>query len=207
MPLGRPRHPATDEAILDATVAVARESGYGGVTFEAVAARAGVTRPTIYRRWPSKSHLLSAALHAVAPRDPVPDTGSGLDDLLMLVSRLQLTLVDTGLLGVVLELMAGSATPDAMEEPLRRDYLLVRFQTFTDICDRAIERGELPPGADPSLLRDLILGPLAYRWLVQGELEESVIERLVTAAWQGMTGLSVVEPRAGKAPAVDAPRR
>ncbi|KQV07639.1 hypothetical protein ASC63_10450 [Leifsonia sp. Root112D2] len=188
-------------------MAVARESGYSGVTFEAVAKRAGVTRPTIYRRWSSKSHLLSAALHAVAPRDPVPDTGSGLDDVLMLVSRLQLTLVDTGLLGVVLELMAGSAEPGAMNEPLRRDYLLVRFQTFADICDRAVARGELAPGADPSLLRDLVLGPLAYRWLVQGELEESVIERLVTAAWLGMTGLPVVESRAGILPAIDAPRR
>lgn len=207
MPLGRPRHPATDTAILDATIAVARESGYSGVTFEAVAARAGVTRPTIYRRWASKSHLLSAALHAVAPRDPVPDTGSGLDDVLMLVSQLQLTLVDTGLIGVVLELMAGSAAPGALDEPLRRDYLLVRFETFADICDRAVTRGELSAGADPSILRDLVLGPLAYRWLVDGELDESAIERLVTAAWRGMIGAALSDREAQNVSLLDGPGR
>lgn len=186
MTLGRPRQPSTDAAILRAAIDVARDCGYAGVTFDAVARRAGVTRPTIYRRWPSKSHLLSAALHEVAPSEPIPDTGAGLDDLLLLVSRLQITLIDSNLLGVVLELMVASAGPHAAGEPLRRDYLQLRFQAFDEICRRAFLRGELPSTVSADALRDLVLGPLAFRWFIDGAIDDNAVEQLVTAAWYGL---------------------
>ncbi|MCX7522042.1 TetR/AcrR family transcriptional regulator [Microbacterium sp. STN6] len=211
---GRPRRQATDDAILAAVIELAGEAGYGGVTFDAVAVRAGVSRPTIYRRWPSKSHMIAAALHAVAPREPVADTGNGLDDLIMMVSRLQMSLVDTGLIGAFIQLMAGTApaaTRDqaraqahahAGDEPIRNQYFSPRFSTFDELCARAVARGELPAGTDPTVMRDLVLGPLAYRWLVEGALDAATVEILVESAWRALT----TAPPTPRADAGAAPR-
>ena len=59
---GRPRDPTIDDVILRVTRDLLIESGYSGVAFDSVARRAGVTRPTVYRRWPSKMHLVHEAV-------------------------------------------------------------------------------------------------------------------------------------------------
>ncbi|MGH2742407.1 MAG: helix-turn-helix domain-containing protein, partial [Thermoleophilaceae bacterium] len=79
--IGRPRDPQIDIAVLDATVAVLRRSGYGGLTFEAVAREAGTTKPAIYRRWPSRERLVLAALGRRLGAARAPDTGCTLCDL------------------------------------------------------------------------------------------------------------------------------
>lgn len=79
---GRPRDAGRDRALLDATLAVLAESGYGGLTTAAVAARARVSTATLYRRWSSKEELViaAAALHGEVSYDQ-PDTGSLEGDL------------------------------------------------------------------------------------------------------------------------------
>ena len=80
---GRPRDARHDQAILAATLRILQEKGYGGLTIEGVAARAGVGRPTIYRRWPSKPALVVAALvQSARLAVPVLDTGSLRRDLI-----------------------------------------------------------------------------------------------------------------------------
>ena len=79
---GRPRDPGYDKAILHATLEILFEKGYAGLTIDGVAAKTGVGRPTIYRRWPSKPALVIAALGQSVGLSPTPDTGSLRDDLL-----------------------------------------------------------------------------------------------------------------------------
>ena len=80
---GRPRDARHDQAILDATLGILLEQGYRGVTIEGVATRAGVGRPTIYRRWPSKPAVVVAALvQSDRLALPAPDTGSLRNDLI-----------------------------------------------------------------------------------------------------------------------------
>src|SRR5688500_20115884 len=81
MPTGRPRDPQIDAAVLEATLAVLDEAGYGRLTIEEVARRAEATKPAIYRRWPTRQHLALAALAARLGESPVPDTGCTLCDL------------------------------------------------------------------------------------------------------------------------------
>src|SRR5262249_7192709 len=70
---GRPRDPEADRAILQATIELLSEEGYEGLSIESVAARAGVGKTTIYRRWPSKEPLVVDAIKAFkAPVDPMP---------------------------------------------------------------------------------------------------------------------------------------
>src|SRR5579864_4738110 len=78
---GRPRDPGYDKAILGATLEILFEKGYAGLTIDGVAAKTGVGRPTIYRRWASKPALVIAALSQSVGLSPTPDTGTLRDDL------------------------------------------------------------------------------------------------------------------------------
>jgi AcrR family transcriptional regulator len=90
---GRPRDPGYDKAILDATLEILNDKGYAGLTIDGVAAKTGVGRPTIYRRWRSKPALVIAALTAAPSLSPAPDTGSLRDDLLVF-QRDQVAMMD-----------------------------------------------------------------------------------------------------------------
>src|SRR4051794_33161402 len=79
--VGRPRDQRAEGAILDATVALVGEVGFGNLTVDAVAARAGVGKATIYRRWASKEELVIAAVTCLRHGVEAPDTGSVVDDL------------------------------------------------------------------------------------------------------------------------------
>jgi AcrR family transcriptional regulator len=92
---GRPRDARRDEAILTATLGILRELGYRGLTVGGVAARAGVGRPTIYRRWSSKPALVVAALvESARLAVPLVDTGSLREDLIA-VQRHQVELMSS----------------------------------------------------------------------------------------------------------------
>ena len=71
--LGPQRNPAIDDAVLDATRQLLEEKGYAGTSIDAIATRAGVGRPAIYRRWPSKAHIVNDAIY------PVLDVEQGAD--------------------------------------------------------------------------------------------------------------------------------
>jgi AcrR family transcriptional regulator len=79
--VGRPRDRQIDTAVLEATLAVLDESGYGGLTLEEVARHAGTSKPAIYRRWPSRQRLVLAALGQRLGPARAPDTGCTLCDL------------------------------------------------------------------------------------------------------------------------------
>src|SRR5512132_3097766 len=79
--VGRPRDRQIDAAVVDATLVVLDEVGYGRLTLEEVARRAGTTKPAIYRRWPSRQRLVLAALGRRVGEARAPDTGCTLCDL------------------------------------------------------------------------------------------------------------------------------
>lgn len=84
---GRPRDPRIDGAVLAATVDLLAESGYPGLSVAAIARRAGTSKPAIYRRWPSKAHLVHEAVFPIGAATAIPDTGSPGDDLREMVRR------------------------------------------------------------------------------------------------------------------------
>lgn len=84
---GRPRDPRIDAAVLRATVELLAESGYPGLLVSAIAERAGTSKPAIYRRWPSKAHLVHEAVFPIGVATEVPDTGSLAGDVREMVCR------------------------------------------------------------------------------------------------------------------------
>jgi AcrR family transcriptional regulator len=151
---GRPRDPSRDEAICAATMAVFAEEGYAGVSIEGVAARAGVGKATIYRRFSSKAELVVEAMRVGAClSDHLPDTGDLRADLgemmQWLISRLR------GHDGPVLVAF--------LSERLRNPELAAEFERSVVGAKRAhsqglvraaIARGDLPPDVDVNLLAE-----------------------------------------------------
>ncbi|MFI7078679.1 MULTISPECIES: TetR/AcrR family transcriptional regulator [unclassified Micromonospora] len=158
--------------------------GYGRLSIEAVARRAGVSKTAIYRRWNSKLDLVLDVVSAVASRKlPMLDTGTLDGDVRLLL------LVVTGALG---HPMATQIIPDLLAEAARNPQIAGTLQsTLNDYQDRigeivigrAIERGELPPGADPRAAADLIVGPVYWRLAIaRVPLEPSELARMAEAA-------------------------
>ncbi|WP_297794878.1 helix-turn-helix domain-containing protein, partial [Mycobacterium sp.] len=84
---GRPRDPRIDGAVLRATVELLAETGYPGLLVSAIAQRAGTSKPAIYRRWPSKAHLVHEAVFPIGAGTALPETGSTADGLREMVRR------------------------------------------------------------------------------------------------------------------------
>jgi AcrR family transcriptional regulator len=146
-PRGRPRDPRRDEAIYDAVVELLAEVGFDRMSLDAVAARAGVSKPTIYRRCPDgKAALVAAAVafHRDA-KPPTPDTGSLREDLLAMVRQMTGHMVENAQLagGLMSQLRRSEALRDLFAEhviePERDRWRLV--------LERAAARGEIAPGA------------------------------------------------------------
>jgi AcrR family transcriptional regulator len=183
---GRPRDPGYDQVILDATLEILNDKGYAGLTIDGVAARTGVGRPTIYRRWPSKPALVIAALTQSPSLSLTPDTGSLRDDLLAF-QRDQVQLMDRPesrriTAGLVADLVAD---PELAETYLG-DYVGLRQTSVRQALERGIERGELRADVDLSLIYDLLIGPLFLRSVVRGELlgpdmAEQIVDLVLTA--------------------------
>jgi AcrR family transcriptional regulator len=166
---GRPRSPEVDQAILDATVALVIECGYDALTVEGVAARAGVGKATIYRRYPGKLDLvMAAAEHMGRHKGPVPDTGSLRTDLLALADAycLMMTSSDVGR-SIPATLAAKARNPELAQA--HEDFIRRRRRDSQRILERATERGELPADVDAPLFLDLLSGPLFYRMFVSGD--------------------------------------
>ena len=180
---GRPRDARRDEAILAATFEILLDEGYAGLTIEGVAHRAGVGRPTIYRRWPSKPALVVAAL-AESARLAIPDvdTGSLRDDLLA-VQRHQVELMNAPMTRrVTAGLVADLAQDRELADRYMNEYLVYRRDAVWVVLRRGIDRGELRADVDLALLYDMLIGPLFMRAVVWGQpLSDDVAEQTTDA--------------------------
>lgn len=190
---GRPRDARHDHAILEATLGILQEQGYRGVTIEGVAARAGVARPTIYRRWPSKPAMVVAALvRSDRLALPAPDTGSLRRDLIA-VQRHQVELMNSpDARRVTAGLIADLADDPELADTYVSQYLAPRRATVWQVLQRGVDRGELDPDADFAFVYDLLVGPLFMRAVVWGQpLRQDAAENtadVVLAAFAASAG-------------------
>jgi len=167
---GRPRDAGRDKAILTASLEILLEQGYNALTIEGVAARAGVGRPTIYRRWPSKAALAVAAL--VESRQlAIPDRDRGsLRAELIAIQRHQISLMNSPeSRRVTSGLVADLVNDPVLAETYVSEYLVPRRAVVWKVLQRAVDRGELRPDADFAFAYDLLIGPLFMRAVVWGQ--------------------------------------
>ncbi len=155
-------------AVLAATLAELGEGGYATLGIERVAARAGVHKTTVYRRWPDRESLVTDALLELAADDfAVPDTGDVDLDLRTFAESLVGWL--HGPVGRPLVAMLGS---DAARLPAavdaRQRFFATRAAALGERVRSAVDLGQVPAGTDPLALLSTIVAPLYLRLLVTG---------------------------------------
>jgi len=175
--LGRPRDSGRDLAILDATLLLLTEVGYERLSIEAVAARSGAAKTTIYRRYRDKAALVAAAVERRAPAKPPQPAGEGLREVVHSLAAWlarSISEQDVGLLGAVFAGMRNDARlAQAMRQILRRDET-----AMTDgLVHHAAER--LVPGA-ATLFAEVAPALIVHRIVVVGEpCDAAFVEHLV----------------------------
>lgn len=168
-PLGRPRDADIDARIAAATLSLLAEHGYGALTLESVARTAGVTRPTIYRRWPGKAALVLGVLTATVPQLGAPDTGDTFVDLQTAIVDFVVEFTNSGYSPTVFALHAEARHDPDLAALLSGSYLAPRMGRVVLLVERAKRHGGLRSDLPSDVVRDLLFGPLIYRWLVAGE--------------------------------------
>ncbi|MEU9869188.1 TetR/AcrR family transcriptional regulator [Actinomadura sp. NPDC048021] len=194
---GRPRSADVDRAVTAATIELLAEQGYAKLTIEAVAARAGVGRPAVYRRWPTKDDLAVHALVEQVPPLAVPDTGDVLRDLKELSAGFALRLAGSPLGRTVLAVHAEAGRRPDLAEALRHHYLNPRNATIRALIERGLAEGRLNPALAPDTVRDLVFGPLIYHWLVTGHLSTATANTIADAACAAVSRTFPSPDRAG----------
>ncbi len=166
---GRPREARADRAILEATLELIAERGVHEFRTEDVAARAGVGKGAIYRRYPSKDDLVTAAVAVLVDEEiVVPDTGSTRSDLLALM-REAVELYRGSLAARLMPNLVGAmAQRPELAAAVRDGFLTRRRGALTEVLRRGIERGDLRDDLDIELAVDVLGGPLFYRLLITG---------------------------------------
>jgi AcrR family transcriptional regulator len=178
---GRPRDPRRREAILRAAIMLVAEVGYDRMTVEALAARAGVSKPTIYRRWPGgkKEIIVDAIRSKHADPDSLPDAGSLRGDLLALLgTMIEHIDEDAHLAGGLISQLRDSEELAAL---MRDEVVPLERRRYDVLIARAVARGELSADARITPLISDVAGSVVFtRAVVTGEpLDRAFLEELV----------------------------
>ena len=162
--IGRPRDARIDTEVVEAVLIALEEGGYRAVTIEGIARKVGRPRSSLYRRWPSKRHLVAYAVASELGENPAADTGTLRGDLLSAVRTLWRAF--RGPLGHALAgLVADMAQDPALASSIRQRVLAPRRRSMREAVERARVRGELRTGLDVELLLDMLTGPFYFRTL------------------------------------------
>jgi AcrR family transcriptional regulator len=194
-PRGRPRRASARPAIIEATLELLAERGFQAATIDAIAARAGVGRNTIYRRWSSKEELIADALHELTAELDVHEGDDLYGLLLDWIQDFARVFADP-LFGRILPAVLGELqqNPDFARVYSER-VVRPRYDALLELLRQALERGELRRDADVEQIADLLAGPPFVRMLPVGlpPVTDHYAEELLETIWRGIAP----EPVAG----------
>ncbi|MER5868763.1 TetR/AcrR family transcriptional regulator [Streptomyces sp. NPDC002044] len=185
-------------AILDAALALVGEVGYNRLTVEAIAARAGVGKQTIYRWWPSKAAVLLDASLALAGDAETeggwtgfPDTGDLAADLKYVLRATVDEFADARYEAPARALAAAGATDPGLGARFTEQLLEPQLALYEERLRTAREAGQLAPDTDLRLTVEMLLGPLTYRWLLRtGPLTHAYTDALVDRVLGGVSNVT-----------------
>jgi AcrR family transcriptional regulator len=171
------------EAIRAAVIEELASAGYARMSIEAVARRAGVGKTAVYRRWPSKLHIVIDVVSAVAVRGmPVPDTGTLHGDVRALVGMIARALRNPLAAQIIPDLLAEAARNPEIARTLEVALRDTQRDIIAVVLRGAAQRGELAADTDGELALDLITGPLYWRLaVIRTPLPKGHLDRLAAA--------------------------
>jgi AcrR family transcriptional regulator len=168
---GRPRSNKSHQAILGATLELLGEVGFETMSIEAISARAGVGKTTIYRRYISKEELVADAIESIRENVVIPNTGNLWSDLDELIENAaQITLSPLGRQTVAM-IISSASRNSQFAQIYWTKYLQPRREAFAIVIKRAKMRNEIQPDLDPSLVFDSMSGIMLYILIFQPTTE------------------------------------
>ncbi len=183
---GRPRSERAHQAILTAARELLIEEGFASLRLEHVAARAGVGKATIYRRWASKEALAQDLLTQLAgPHIEVADTGSTREEMLAAVTNPMRAVTETDFGPVIRAMLSQIASNPRVGDPFRATVVEARRAEITKVIERGIARGDLRSDADPGVATELLVGPVYFRLMFGGVLDLDFAEQIVDSVMRG----------------------
>ncbi|GGW22409.1 TetR/AcrR family transcriptional regulator [Streptomyces xantholiticus] len=195
---GRPRDSQIDQAVLKAARELLAESGYSRVTMDATAARAGVGKAAIYRRFGSKAELLFAAAVHDMDIEPPADSGSLRGDLRAMAQIIHGRLATPAAREVTPALLAEASRDPALAARLQSTFVAREHRDLEVIMERAHRRGELSRPVDPALAHLLLGGPLFVALLVlTGPLDEGRLDDIASVIAAGLIAHTAGPSRSG----------
>lgn len=196
---GRPRSAAADQAIVDATLALLADSGLDGLTMEGIAARAGVGKATLYRRYGTRDEVLQAALGHL--NDDLPDALGLLEAhglrtaLVTMLDAIRARTPQTVQGRILLRVMAEQSTRPALHALVIDRVIEPRTRRMRAMLAAAVERGELRADVDIEAIVPLLVGPALYLGMRGGAVSMAAVVDAV------LDGLSARRTPARPAPA------
>jgi AcrR family transcriptional regulator len=187
----------TTAAILRAALELGEELGFEDLTVEGIAARSGIAKTTIYRRWPNVGAIVMDAFLADVTRLAPIQTRATARESFTASMRL-LARAYRGRLGKLLRPLLGKAQADEnLREAVRTRWVEPRRQVARDIVCRGVQSGELRAGLDPDVVLDALYGPFYHRLLVpykNGVISDAFIDALVDTVFGGLERLGAGAP-------------
>lgn len=177
--VGRPRSEKSREAVLDATSGLLEVKGGAGLTIEAIAKRAGVGKPTLYRWWPSLADIvLEALLRQATAEISVPEVDS-LEETLLGFLHQSMHSIKEGAGAHLRFLMAQAQRDEEFRQRFRENFVAKRREVLRSIFLQAVERGEIGVGCNHDLLVDMVFGGMWYRLLIDhAPLDEAFADEM-----------------------------
>ncbi len=184
---GRQRDPEIDAAVITATLELLGEVGYASLSIGAVATRAGVYRPAIYRRWPTKQHLVTDAITSTIGVAPTPDSGDLRADLVTGIATVAAAFTESTLGHVLLPVIADLPANQSLQTQFFDRVFHPRRATTRVTLQHAIDRGEVRPDIDMDFVLDALAAPIYFRALFQhAPIDHGLVESTVDLVLAGI---------------------
>lgn len=185
---GRPRNHTTHKAIISAANMILSEHGFAGLSFEGLAARAGVSKTSIYRRWSSKGELL-LDLYMTEVSDPPETPGKAFSEALEEYLMLTVVRLETPWWAVAIRsLVAEAQSDEALAALVRQKVVGPRRAAVRRLMVKAFEHGELDTKTDPEVLLDMLFGAMWYRLLLSHAPFDRLFVRDLVDGFMDMAG-------------------
>jgi AcrR family transcriptional regulator len=185
--LGRPRDSRIDAAVLQATVDLLGQSGYAGLSVDAIAQRAGTSKPAIYRRWPSKAHLVHEAVFPLSDATELPDTGALAGDVREMMRRTVLVLTTPAARAALPGLVGEMAADLTLHAALLERFSGILATGMTERLNKAMARNEVRPDVTAAEVTEALGGITFLALLTRGaELDDTWVERTATLILRGI---------------------
>jgi AcrR family transcriptional regulator len=179
--LGRPRDKRIDGAVLRATVELLGETGYADLSVDAIARRAGTSKPAIYRRWPGKAHLVHEAVFPIGDTTELPDTGSLAGDVREMVRRTVAVLTTPAARAALPGLVGEMAADLTLHAALLERFGEILSRGLSERLENAVARGEARPDVTAADLVEAIAGITLLALLTRSEALDDAWERRTAA--------------------------